>query len=41
MPRIPFRLRIKPGTEEEYDQAHREAWRDLLRKLKQVGISNH
>ena len=41
MPRIAFRLRVKPGKEEEYDQAHREVWPDLLRKLKQVGISNY
>jgi len=41
MPRIAFQLRIKPGKEEEYDQAHREVWPVLLRKLKQVGISNY
>jgi L-rhamnose mutarotase len=41
MPRIAFRLRIKPGKEEEYDQAHREVWPGLLRKLKQVGISHY
>src|SRR5262249_35155481 len=38
---IPFRLRAKPGKEEEDDQAYREGWPDLLRKLKQVGISNY
>jgi L-rhamnose mutarotase len=41
MPRIAFRLRIKAGKEEEYDRAHREVWPGLLRRLKQVGISNY
>jgi len=41
MPRVAFRLRIKAGKEEEYDQAHRAVWPELLKKLKQVGISNY
>jgi len=41
MPRVAFRLRIKPGKEEEYDIAHRNVWPALLAKLKEVGISNY
>ena len=41
MPRAAFRLRIKPGKEQEYDIAHRSVWPALLAKLKEVGISNY
>jgi len=41
MPRVAFRLRIKPGKEEEYDAAHRNVWPALLAKLKEVGISEY
>ena len=41
MPRVAFRLRIKPGKEQEYDIAHRSVWPALLAKLKEVGISNY
>ena len=41
MPRTAFRLRIKPGKEQEYDLAHRNVWPALLAKLKEVGISNY
>lgn len=41
MARCAFRLRIKPGKEAEYDEAHRHVWPALLSKLKEVGISNY
>jgi L-rhamnose mutarotase len=41
MPRTAFRLRIKPGKEEEYDAAHRNVWPALLAKLKEVGVSQY
>jgi L-rhamnose mutarotase len=41
MPRIAFRLKIKAGKEQEYDEAHRQVWPALLEKLKEVGISNY
>jgi L-rhamnose mutarotase len=41
MPRAAFRLRIKPGKEEQYDAAHRKVWPELLAKLKEVGISDY
>ncbi len=36
MPRVAFRLRIKPDAIEEYEKAHRNVWPELLAKLKQV-----
>jgi L-rhamnose mutarotase len=41
MPRVAFRLRIKRGKEEEYDDAHKNVWPALLAKLKEVGISHY
>jgi L-rhamnose mutarotase len=41
MPRVAFRLRIKPGKEREYDDAHKNVWPALLEKLKEVGISKY
>ena len=34
MQRIAFMMRIKPGTEEEYRQRHRQVWPELLADLK-------
>lgn len=41
MPRVAFRLRIKPGTEKEYDDSHKNVWPALQAKLKEVGISKY
>ena len=41
MPRVAFRLRIKPDAIEEYEKAHRSVWPELLAKLKEVGISDY
>jgi L-rhamnose mutarotase len=41
MPRVAFRLRLKSATIEEYEQAHRHVWPELLAKLKAVGISDY
>jgi L-rhamnose mutarotase len=41
MPRVAFRLRLKPAAIPEYEQAHRQVWPELLAKLKEVGISNY
>jgi L-rhamnose mutarotase len=41
MPRVAFRLRIKPGKEKAYDEAHRNVWPALLAKLKEVGVSDY
>jgi L-rhamnose mutarotase len=41
MPRVAFRLKIKTGKEQEYEEAHRHVWPALLAKLKEVGISQY
>jgi L-rhamnose mutarotase len=41
MPRVAFRLRIRAGKEDAYDEAHRHVWPALLAKLKEVGISHY
>ena len=41
MPRAAFQLQIKPGKIEEYEEAHRHVWPELLAKLKEVGISRY
>jgi L-rhamnose mutarotase len=41
MPRVAFRLRIKAGKEQQYEEAHRYVWPALLAKLKEVGISKY
>ncbi len=41
MPRVAFRLKLKPGKEAEYDDAHRQVWPALLQRLKEVGISDY
>jgi len=41
MPRVAFRLRIKPNAIAEYEDSHRKVWPALLAKLKEVGISDY
>jgi L-rhamnose mutarotase len=41
MPRVAFRLRIKPDAIDGYDQSHAAVWPELLAKLKEVGISDY
>lgn len=41
MPRMAFRLRLKPDVIEEYERAHANVWPALLAKLKDVGISDY
>jgi L-rhamnose mutarotase len=38
MHRVAFLLRLRPGTEEAYDQAHKEVWPEMLALLKRAGI---
>ena len=33
-----FRMKLKPGTVEEYKRRHDELWPDLAAALKQAGI---
>jgi L-rhamnose mutarotase len=41
MARYAFRLRIKAGMEERYDESHKNVWPALLARLKSVGISDY
>ena len=41
MPRYAFKLRLKPDKIEEYEREHQRVWPELLRKLKDVGISDY
>ena len=41
MARVAFRLRIRAGKAEAYEQAHRHVWPSLLARLKDVGISEY
>jgi L-rhamnose mutarotase len=41
MPKVAFRLRIKPGAAEGYERDHKNVWPELLAKLKEVGISDY
>jgi L-rhamnose mutarotase len=41
MPRVGFQLRLRPGTIEEYEEAHQRVWPELLAKIKEVGISDY
>lgn len=41
MARVAFRLRVRPDRIEEYDEAHKRVWPELLALLKQVGISEY
>ena len=41
MERIAFRMRVRPGNEEEYQRRHQAVWPELLDALKQAGCSNY
>jgi L-rhamnose mutarotase len=41
MPRVAFLLRLRPGTEEAYDQAHKEVWPEMQALLKRAGVSEY
>jgi L-rhamnose mutarotase len=41
MQRVAFLLRLRPGTEEAYDEAHKQVWPEMLALLKRAGISEY
>jgi len=41
MTRIAFKMKLKPGCEEEYKKRHDAIWPDLKELLKQSGISDY
>lgn len=41
MQRVAFQLRIRPGKIEEYDEAHRRVWPELIEDLERAGASEY
>jgi L-rhamnose mutarotase len=41
MPRVAFRLRLKPDAIEGYEKDHTNVWPELLAKLREVGVSDY
>lgn len=41
MERIGFRMRLRPGAEDEYRGRHAAVWSELLADLKAAGVSNY
>ena len=41
MDRIAFQLRLKADKTEEYDEAHRHVWPELLAELEAFGVSEY
>jgi L-rhamnose mutarotase len=41
MQRIAFQLRIKPGLETAYDEAHRHVWPELIMELQTCGVRDY
>lgn len=41
MEKIAFVMTLKPGCAAEYKKRHNEIWPDLVRELKQAGISDY
>ena len=41
MQRIAFQLRVKPGSEAAYDEAHRHVWPELLAELQACGVREY
>jgi L-rhamnose mutarotase len=39
--RVAFQLRIRLGKEEEYDEAHRHVWPELLKELERFEVSDY
>ena len=41
MERMAFRMRIHPGTEEEYLRRHQEIWPEMLEALRRAGFLHY
>jgi L-rhamnose mutarotase len=39
--RVAFLLQIKPGMIEEYEEAHRHVWPEMIRELKSAGVTEY
>jgi L-rhamnose mutarotase len=41
MERMGFRMRIRPGTEEEYLRRHQEIWPEMIEALRRAGFRHY
>jgi L-rhamnose mutarotase len=41
MARVAFLLRLRPGNEEAYEEAHKAVWPEMLALLKSAGVSQY
>jgi L-rhamnose mutarotase len=41
MPRYAFKLRIRAEAVDDYEREHKRVWLELLKKLKDVGVSDY
>lgn len=41
MKRFAFKMFLKPGYEAEYEKRHREIWPEIVKLLKETGVSNY
>lgn len=41
MERVAFCLRLRDGTGDSYDEAHRKVWPEMLTLLKDAGVSDY
>ena len=41
MPRVSFKMKLKPGFKKEYQKRHDEIWPELKKMLKEAGISEY
>lgn len=39
--RFAFRMVLKPGREAEYEKRHREIWPEIVKLLRESGVSNY
>lgn len=41
MTRLAFKMKLKPGFEDEYKKRHNEIWPELLKELEDAGVSDY
>ena len=41
MKRFAFKMQLKPGCEKEYQRRHAEIWSELVKMIKDGGVSNY
>lgn len=41
MERLAFKMKLKPGCQEEYRRRHAQVWPEILQLLKETGVSDY